>query len=74
MKVLNLYALAKELRLPAAWLKEQAISGRIPCLKIGRRLRFNRVAVERALAILAGAEQAEKQLVAHRRMLLGATR
>lgn len=49
-KLLNLFGLARELRLPVNWLKGEALTGRIPCLKIGRRLRFNKKAVEDSLA------------------------
>ena len=47
----TLRRLASRTGLPATWLKAEAEAGRIPCLKIGRRvLRFNVDAVERALA------------------------
>lgn len=51
--LLPLNRLAGQLRLPAGWLRTQAISGRIPCLRVGRRLLFNPEAVRRALADLA---------------------
>jgi hypothetical protein len=54
----NLHALARTLGLSAAWLKAEANAGRIPCLKVGRRLLFNPVAVERALAERAAGERA----------------
>jgi excisionase family DNA binding protein len=50
MTVLPLYRLAARLRLPAGWLRQEAMAGRLPCLRIGRRLLFNKEAVERALA------------------------
>jgi len=49
IKLLNLYGLARELNLPVKWLKTEALAGRIPCLKIGRHLRFNKKAVENSL-------------------------
>jgi len=49
-KLLNLFGLAKELHLPVDWVKNEALAGRIPCLKVGRRFRFNREAVESSLA------------------------
>jgi len=49
-KLVNLVGLARDLRLPVSWLKAEALAGRIPCLKVGRRLRFNKKAVENTLA------------------------
>jgi hypothetical protein len=46
--------LSSELNLPAAWLKAEARAGRIPCLRVGRRLMFDMAAVLRALAQSAG--------------------
>ena len=40
-KPINLTALAAALQLPRDWLKKQAEAGRIPCLRVGRKLRFN---------------------------------
>jgi len=48
--LVNLNRLAVELRLPRNWLKQEAQAGRLPCLRVGRRLLFNRVAVEHVLA------------------------
>jgi hypothetical protein len=55
----NLYALARKLGLSAAWLKTEANAGRIPCLKVGRRLRFNPAAVERVLSTRASGDRAD---------------
>jgi hypothetical protein len=41
--------LAARVRLPAAWLRQEALAGRIPCLRVGRRLLFNVEAVKAAL-------------------------
>jgi excisionase family DNA binding protein len=49
-QLLSLPALAEVLKLPADWLKREADAGEIPHLKIGHRYRFNRTAVETALA------------------------
>ena len=49
-ELLSLPALAQALNLPGAWIKAEADAGRIPHLKIGKRYRFNREAVIRALA------------------------
>jgi hypothetical protein len=46
----GLAMLAYRLRLPRAWLRAEALAGRIPCLKIGRKLLFNSGAVGQALA------------------------
>jgi hypothetical protein len=55
--LLNLYGLSRELNLPVKWLKAEALAGRIPCLQIGRHLRFNKKAVENALAERASGEE-----------------
>lgn len=41
--------LSNELGLPLAWVKAQAKEGRLPCLRIGRQLRFDVPAVCEAL-------------------------
>jgi hypothetical protein len=48
--LVNVGRLAIELRLPRNWLKAEAQAGRIPCLRVGRLLRFDLAAVKRALA------------------------
>jgi hypothetical protein len=53
-RLLNLGQLALALRLPRNWLEAEAEAGRIPCLQIGCRLRFNIGAVEEALVERAG--------------------
>jgi len=47
--LLSLNKLAARLRLPRAWVRREAIAGRLPCLRVGRRLLFTLEAVERAL-------------------------
>jgi hypothetical protein len=59
--LLPLNRLAARLRLPSKWLRAEAEAGRIPCLRVGRRLLFNADAVGRALAEQAG----QKQEAAH---------
>ena len=49
----NLLGLAEELQLPVAWLKKQAVNGSIPCLFIGRKMRFNIEVVKKALEDIA---------------------
>ena len=49
----NLYGLSRELNLPVKWLKAKAVKGQIPCLRIGRRFRFNIEAVKAALLEMA---------------------
>lgn len=44
-----LYKLARELGLPAAWLKRQADAQQIPSLPVGRRRMFNANAVRETL-------------------------
>jgi len=50
----SLCVCASHVGVPAKWLKERAIAGDIPCLRIGkRRLLFNIAAVKAALACMA---------------------
>jgi hypothetical protein len=48
--LLSLPRLAAQLRLPREWLRAEALAGRLPCLRVGRKLLFNLSAVERELA------------------------
>lgn len=48
--LMSLHRLATHLRLPREWLKREAVEGRLPCLRIGRRLLFNVEAVQKAIA------------------------
>jgi hypothetical protein len=52
--------LEKRFGLPARWFKAEAAAGRLPCLKVGRRFRFNPEAIERALAERAAGEACGK--------------
>lgn len=49
-ELVNLNGLAEKLNLPKTWLKQEAKAGRLPCLRIGRRILFNVFAVEQTLA------------------------
>ena len=49
--------LARRLRLPRDWLKDEADAGRLPCLRVGKRRLFNLDAVKAVLchrALTAG--------------------
>ena len=46
----GIHGLARRLNLPYDWLRRETREGRLPCLRIGRRLLFNIVAVRRELA------------------------
>jgi hypothetical protein len=48
--LISMHGLARELRLPAAWLQKEANFGRIPALRIGRKWLFNLQAVKAVLA------------------------
>ncbi len=50
---LTLHRAAARLGVPAAWLRGEALAGRIPCLRAGRRLLFHLTAVEAALLLRA---------------------
>lgn len=59
--MLNLYQCAEQLQVPVKWLKEAGLSGKIPCLRIGKRdMRFDLEAVNNALARLAAEERKQK--------------
>jgi hypothetical protein len=60
-RLLGLSGLAQELRLPRDWLRGEAIAGRLPCLRIGRRFLFDLEAVRCALAQQAAASRAISQ-------------
>jgi len=62
--LVTLPRIAATMGVPALWLRREALAGRIPCLKIGRSIRFYPPAVERALAERT-AESGEKAEVAH---------
>lgn len=48
--LLTLSRMARRLGVPKQWLREQAETGRVPCLKAGSRYLFNALAVQEALA------------------------
>jgi len=48
----NLYRLAAHLRLPREWLKREALAGRLPCLRVGKKLLFSRI--EKCILALRG--------------------
>jgi len=48
-ELLSLPHAARRLRVPAQWLRDEALAGRVPVLRIGRRLLFNVDAVRAAL-------------------------
>lgn len=56
----NLFGLARELRLPVDWLRHETNAGRIPCLRIGNRYRFNIESVRKSLAERAAVIPLEK--------------
>jgi excisionase family DNA binding protein len=58
--LLTVAALARRLGLSATWLKNEAEAGRVPSLRMGRSLRFNAMAVERALLSRASGDEAGK--------------
>ena len=54
---IRLYQLALATGLPWRWLRDEALAGRIPCLRAGRCMLFNYYAVEEALAERAAESQ-----------------
>jgi hypothetical protein len=67
--------LSHELNLPASWLKSEARAGRIPSLKVGRRLLFDPAQVGQALSARAADSRAgfgiDKQETPRRRAPAG---
>jgi excisionase family DNA binding protein len=61
--LLSLFQLAERTRLPQRWLRQEALEGRLPCLRVGRMLRFNLAAVEEALARRAASEHATQSIL-----------
>ena len=54
----NLLETSEQLGIPAKWLKDAAIAGKVPCLFIGKRkMLFYPKAVEEAMAVLAGGKE-----------------
>jgi hypothetical protein len=49
-ELLTLPRMARRLGVTQQWLRDQAEAGKVPCLKADRRLLFNPVAVQEALA------------------------
>lgn len=60
---LTLNRLARTLRINRSWLREEAIEGRLPCLRIGRKLLFDLTAIKQELAQRAatGREKASNE-------------
>ena len=46
----TLNRLARTLRLSRAWLKQEALAGRLSCLRVGRKLLFELATTKRELA------------------------
>lgn len=67
---LSIRATAIRLGLPAAWLKHEALAGRIPYLRAGRRLLVNPIIVEQLLIQRAGDGMTEK-ILSHGRIRSG---
>ncbi len=58
--LLSLSGMARRLGVAREWMKEQADSGKVPCLKAGKRYLFNPIAVQEALAAKAAQMRIEK--------------
>ena len=49
--------MARRVRVPAKWLRAEALAGRIPCLNAGGRVLFNPEVVEVALSVRAAGKE-----------------
>jgi hypothetical protein len=63
--LLSLFQLAVKTRLPLRWLRQEALAGRLPCLRVGRMLRFNLSAVEELLLRRAASENVTQSYPGH---------
>ena len=52
-EIFTLSRMARRLGVPQDWMREQADSGHVPCLRAGRRYLFNAAVVQEALAARA---------------------
>jgi hypothetical protein len=50
LELLNLRLMARRPYVSQKWLRDEALAGRVPCLRAGSRLLFSAEAVERVLA------------------------
>jgi hypothetical protein len=53
--IIPLNILARRLRVPVGWLRDEARAGRVPCIQAGRQILVNPAAVETALLARAAA-------------------
>jgi len=56
-KLLNVLATARHFGVDQKWLRSEALEGRLPCCKAGRRLLFDREAIEAELLKRAQGKQ-----------------
>ncbi|MBL8889135.1 MAG: hypothetical protein JNL67_04105 [Planctomycetaceae bacterium] len=52
--LVSLPDMAERLGVPPLWLKEQAEAGRVPCLRVRRKLMFHDATAEAAVLAMAG--------------------
>lgn len=57
---ISINVMARRLGVPLAWLKAEADAGRVPCLRVSRRLLFHPETVERVLLRRTAGEEVEK--------------
>jgi hypothetical protein len=69
-KLLTVIGISRTLRLPTKWIKDEAIAGRLPCLQVGKRLFFNRNAVEASLLARASGREAAQPPTQPRAILM----
>lgn len=62
MELLTLSRMARRLGVGVRWLRDEAVAGRIPCIKAGSKFIFEAKAVETEIACRAATERLE---VAH---------
>lgn len=58
-RLITLRSMAARLRVPAKWLKQEALAGRIPCLRAGTAILVDPQVVETELVRRAAASQGD---------------
>jgi hypothetical protein len=64
-EILSLSRMSRRAGVTQHWLRHEAEAGRVPCLRVGKRLLFSPPAVLEALAVLASRKTHDRNGVEH---------